>query len=270
MMAESGAAARIATTLISQFGERRVHWAIMFVASSSGSGFFQVGLFYLPAGVHDRAADRPSLVKIGIPLVAGLSVVHGMMPPTRRDARGHSRTRRTPDARLRTHPGGLADARWRVRLRFVDCAAHQLPAENPVQRIHGRQRRLGGTEVMPGRYFTRYRLLPVILMLCASAAVGAPAAAPSGGRSISSAARSSRCSLALLLPLGRWGTAALSAGIKSSSSPRLPCANRHDSRGLGAGGAPTACFSKRRGQGDCGCRAGSHASPLLLAWIVAA
>jgi len=32
MMAESGAATRIATTLILRFGEQRVHWAIMFVA----------------------------------------------------------------------------------------------------------------------------------------------------------------------------------------------------------------------------------------------
>src|SRR5262245_40018491 len=31
MMAESGGAARIATTLIARFGERRVHWAMMFV-----------------------------------------------------------------------------------------------------------------------------------------------------------------------------------------------------------------------------------------------
>jgi GntP family gluconate:H+ symporter len=34
MMAESGGATRIATTLITLFGEKRVHWAIMFVASS--------------------------------------------------------------------------------------------------------------------------------------------------------------------------------------------------------------------------------------------
>ena len=32
MMAESGGAARIATTLIARFGERRVHWALMVVA----------------------------------------------------------------------------------------------------------------------------------------------------------------------------------------------------------------------------------------------
>src|SRR6266566_2619505 len=40
MMAESGAATCIATTLIALFGERRVHWAIMFVAFIVGIPVF--------------------------------------------------------------------------------------------------------------------------------------------------------------------------------------------------------------------------------------
>jgi gluconate:H+ symporter, GntP family len=48
MMAESGAATRIATTLIDRFGERRVHWAIMVVAFIVGMPvFFQVGFVLL-------------------------------------------------------------------------------------------------------------------------------------------------------------------------------------------------------------------------------
>src|SRR5947207_13556961 len=83
MMAESGGAARIATTLIALFGERRVHWAIMVVGFIVGIPvFFQVG-FVLLIPLVFTIARRPglSLVKIGIPLVAGLSVVHGMVPP---------------------------------------------------------------------------------------------------------------------------------------------------------------------------------------------
>jgi GntP family gluconate:H+ symporter len=83
MMAESGAATRIAITLIGLFGERRVHWAIMFVAFIVGIPvFFQVG-FVLLVPLVFTVAHRTgmSLVKIGIPLVAGLSVVHGMLPP---------------------------------------------------------------------------------------------------------------------------------------------------------------------------------------------
>src|SRR2546423_13291792 len=82
-MAESGAAARIATTLIERFGERRVHWALMVVAFIVGIPvFFQVGFVLLIPLVFTIARRTGmSLVKIGIPLVAGLSVVHGMVPP---------------------------------------------------------------------------------------------------------------------------------------------------------------------------------------------
>src|SRR5437588_8196959 len=83
MMAESGAATRIATTLINLFGEKRVHWAIMFVAFIVGIPvFFQVGFVLLVPLVFTIARRTGiSLIKIGIPLVAGLSVVHGMLPP---------------------------------------------------------------------------------------------------------------------------------------------------------------------------------------------
>src|SRR4029079_13137798 len=83
MMAESGAATRIAITLIDLFGERRVHWAIMFVAFIVGIPvFFQVGFVLLIPLVFTIARRTGmSLIKIGIPLVAGLSVVHGMVPP---------------------------------------------------------------------------------------------------------------------------------------------------------------------------------------------
>ena len=83
MMAESGAATRIALTLIGLFGERRVHWAIMVVAFIVGIPvFFQVGFVLLVPLVFTIARRTGmSLVAIGIPLVAGLSVVHGMLPP---------------------------------------------------------------------------------------------------------------------------------------------------------------------------------------------
>jgi gluconate:H+ symporter, GntP family len=83
MMAESGGAARIATTLIDLFGERRVHWAIMVVAFIVGIPvFFQVGFVLLIPLVFTIARRTgTSLIKVGLPLVAGLSVVHGMVPP---------------------------------------------------------------------------------------------------------------------------------------------------------------------------------------------
>ena len=83
VMAESGGATRIATTLIDWFGARRVHWALMVVAFIVGIPvFFQVGFVLLIPLVFTIARRTgTSLLKVGIPLVAGLSVVHGMVPP---------------------------------------------------------------------------------------------------------------------------------------------------------------------------------------------
>src|SRR5688572_12770635 len=48
MMAESGGAERIAKTLIDRFGQKNVHWAMMFVAFIVGIPvFFQVGFVLL-------------------------------------------------------------------------------------------------------------------------------------------------------------------------------------------------------------------------------
>ncbi|SFI75836.1 GntP family permease [Brevibacillus centrosporus] len=83
MMAESGGAERIARTLINRFGEKNVHWAMMFVAFIVGIPvFFQVGFVLLIPLVFTIARQTGvSLVKIGIPLIAGLSIVHGIVPP---------------------------------------------------------------------------------------------------------------------------------------------------------------------------------------------
>ncbi|MCZ8513994.1 GntP family permease [Paenibacillus filicis] len=83
MMAESGGAERIARTLIDRFGERNVHWAMMFVAFIVGIPvFFQVGFVLLVPLIFTIARKTgASLVQIGLPLVAGLSVVHGLVPP---------------------------------------------------------------------------------------------------------------------------------------------------------------------------------------------
>ena len=48
MLAESGGAERIATTLVARLGERRVHWAMMLIACIVGIPvFFQVGFVLL-------------------------------------------------------------------------------------------------------------------------------------------------------------------------------------------------------------------------------
>jgi GntP family gluconate:H+ symporter len=83
MMAESGAADRIAYTLIRLFGERRVHWAMVLIGLIVGlPAFFEVG-FVLLIPIVFTVARRTgtSLVLVGLPMLAGLSVVHGLIPP---------------------------------------------------------------------------------------------------------------------------------------------------------------------------------------------
>jgi gluconate:H+ symporter, GntP family len=83
MMAESGGADQIAHTLIRLFGEKRVHWAMMVVGLVVGlPAFFEVG-FVLLVPIAFTVAKRTgtSLVLVGLPMAAGLSVVHGLVPP---------------------------------------------------------------------------------------------------------------------------------------------------------------------------------------------
>ncbi|TVX93681.1 GntP family permease [Paenibacillus agilis] len=83
MMAESGGAERIATTLVDKFGAKRVHWSMMFVGFIVGIPvFFEVGLILLIPIVFTVARKtNMSLLQIGIPILAGLSIVHGLVPP---------------------------------------------------------------------------------------------------------------------------------------------------------------------------------------------
>jgi GntP family gluconate:H+ symporter len=83
MMAESGGAERIAVTLIQRFGESRVHWTMVVIAFIVGIPvFFQVGLVLLiPLVIIMAQKTRLPFLQIGIPLVSGLSVMHGLVPP---------------------------------------------------------------------------------------------------------------------------------------------------------------------------------------------
>src|SRR5580698_7509352 len=83
MMAESGGAERIAQTLIALFGEKNIHWAMVVIGFVVGLPvFFEVGFVLLiPIAFTVAKKTRTSLIMVGLPMVAGLSVVHGLMPP---------------------------------------------------------------------------------------------------------------------------------------------------------------------------------------------
>lgn len=83
MLAESGGARVVATTLIGVMGARRLPWAMLLVGFIVGIPvFFSVGLVLLAPILFTvaRQAGAP-LLSLAVPLLAGLSVAHGLVPP---------------------------------------------------------------------------------------------------------------------------------------------------------------------------------------------
>ncbi|MEH7308251.1 GntP family permease [Neobacillus drentensis] len=83
LIADSGGAQRIAMTLVNKFGEKNIQWAV--VASSFIIGialFFEVGLVLLIPIVFAISKQlKVSILYLGIPMAAALSVTHGFLPP---------------------------------------------------------------------------------------------------------------------------------------------------------------------------------------------
>ncbi|MDY4697069.1 gluconate:H+ symporter [Selenomonas montiformis] len=83
LMAESGGAQRIATTLINTFGRKRVKWAVCLTGFIVGIAlFYEIGFVLLIPLVFTIAVSaRIPLLEVGIPMAAALSVTHGFLPP---------------------------------------------------------------------------------------------------------------------------------------------------------------------------------------------
>lgn len=176
VMAESGGATRIATTLIGGFGERRVHWALMVVGFIVGIPvFFQVGFVLLIPLVFTVARRTgTSLVKVGIPLVAGLSVVHGMVPP--HPAAYLAVTTFGADLGRTIFYAlmvGLPTAALAGPIYAVWIAPRiMLPADNPMaMQLEGIEATERGGAALPGLGLSLFTILvPVLLMVGASVA----------------------------------------------------------------------------------------------------
>lgn len=170
MMAESGGADRIAHTLIRFFGEKNLPWAMVVIGFIVGLPvFFEVGFVLLiPIAFNVARRTGKSLILIGLPMVAGLSVVHGLMPPH-------------PAAMLAVtaYNADVGRTIFYALLVGIPCAIlagplyarviapHiQLPAENPIAEQFLETERPCG---MPGFGLTLATiLLPVVLMLLGS------------------------------------------------------------------------------------------------------
>ena len=83
MLAESGAAHVIAERLTRLFGKERLDYAIMIAAFIIGiSVFFQVGVVLLGPVVFALAREtKTPILRLGLPLAAGMSTAHGLIPP---------------------------------------------------------------------------------------------------------------------------------------------------------------------------------------------
>ncbi|HEY2342678.1 MAG TPA: SLC13 family permease, partial [Chthoniobacteraceae bacterium] len=83
LLAESGAAHVIAERLVALFGKERLDYAIMTAAFIIGiSVFFQVGVVLLGPIVFTLAREtKTPILRLGLPLAAGMSTAHGLIPP---------------------------------------------------------------------------------------------------------------------------------------------------------------------------------------------
>ena len=83
MLAESGAGLVIAQFFIRTFGEKRLPWAMFISGFIIGIPvFFEVGiLILLPLVISITKASKQNILRVGLPAIAGLSIVHGLVPP---------------------------------------------------------------------------------------------------------------------------------------------------------------------------------------------
>ena len=83
MLEDSGGANRIVSTLVGRVGPGGLPWMMAVIAAILGLPlFFEVGVVLLvPVVILVARKTGLSLMKVGIPALAGLSVLHGLVPP---------------------------------------------------------------------------------------------------------------------------------------------------------------------------------------------
>lgn len=83
LLADSGGANRIVDTIVDRVGPSRLPWAMALIAAIIGLPmFFEIGVVILvPIIVLVARRTKVSLMLVGIPALAGLSILHGLVPP---------------------------------------------------------------------------------------------------------------------------------------------------------------------------------------------
>jgi GntP family gluconate:H+ symporter len=83
LLAGSGGATALGSTLVERCGERGLPWALLALGILVGMPvFFEVGLVLMMPiiAAAARRSGRPPIL-VGLPMLAGLSIVHGTIPP---------------------------------------------------------------------------------------------------------------------------------------------------------------------------------------------
>jgi GntP family gluconate:H+ symporter len=271
LLAESGAAQVIATTVVAAVGTRALPWAVAALGFVLGLPvFFSVGLVLLfPIVVGLAGSSGRPLLTLALPLVAGLSASHGLVPP---------------------HPGPLAAIErigadtGRTILFAMFCAMPAVILGGPVavRLLRPRTSQLlpvpdasaSGPARRPG-FFTSVvtLLLPVLLMLSATIADFALLSDSVAKRWIDFAGSPSVAMLiATLAALRVFGT---SCGFSLATIVRFV----EDSLGpiasvlliVGAGGGFGRVLEQAGvGQAIAAAASGLHMPILVAAWILAA
>jgi GntP family gluconate:H+ symporter len=83
LLADSGGANRIVDTIVDRVGPKRLPWAMALIAAIIGLPmFFEIGVVILvPIVVLVALRTKAPLMLVGIPALAGLSILHGLVPP---------------------------------------------------------------------------------------------------------------------------------------------------------------------------------------------
>jgi gluconate:H+ symporter, GntP family len=83
LLADSGGADAIVDAIIGRVGDRGLPWAMALIAAIIGLPmFFEIGVVILvPIIVLVARRTHNPLMRVGIPALAGLSILHGLVPP---------------------------------------------------------------------------------------------------------------------------------------------------------------------------------------------
>jgi gluconate:H+ symporter, GntP family len=83
LLADSGGADEIVDTILARVGDRGLPWAMALIAAVIGLPmFFEIGVVLLvPVVILVAGRTHNPIMRVGIPALAGLSILHGLVPP---------------------------------------------------------------------------------------------------------------------------------------------------------------------------------------------